>query len=202
MNRTHRTELLSFIILAIVTVPAALASCLQSQSQEQTPDSCASAHVKQIEQDAASGSASAQRELADLYAQGRCVAQDYAKAASWYRRSAEQGDPEAQFQLGEFFLEGKDVPQDPAQAAEWFRRAAEQKHHGAQYALGGLYSQGRGVPKDLVKSYEWVRISSPKLDRHTRDVLATLAKKMTPAQVDDAEKQAETWIVAHGETAQ
>jgi len=104
--------------------------------------------------------------------------------------------------LGEFFLEGKDVPQDPAQAAEWFRRAAEQKHHGAQYALGGLYSQGRGVPKDLVKSYEWVRISSPKLDRHTRDVLATLAKKMTPAQVDDAEKQAEAWIVAHGETAQ
>jgi TPR repeat protein len=207
MDRTHPLGTIrartSAIILASITIIAVIASYAQTnRPQESAPDSCPPSHLKDIEEEAKNGSAGAQRELADMYAQGRCVPKDYGKAATWYRRSADQGDTEAQFQLGKFFLEGIGVPQDPTQAADWFRSAAEHMHHGAQYALGGLYSQGRGVPKDLVKSYEWVRISSPKLDTHTRDVLATLAKKMTPAQVEDAEKHAEEWLTAHGETAQ
>lgn len=195
-------ERTSVLFIALMTFNAVVALHAQNSSpQESGPDSCTSSRLKHIEENATNGSAPAQRELADMYAQGRCLPKDNAKAAFWYRRSADQGDAEAQFQLGKFFLEGIEVPQDPAQAADWFRRAAEQLHHPAQYALGGLYLQGRGVPKDLAKSYQWVRVSSPKLDRHTSDVLATLAKKMTPSQVDDAEKQAEAWMTAHGETA-
>lgn len=207
MSRNHSAGKIrvgtSGIILSLLTITAVGALYPPtSQSQESIPDSCASSHLKDIEDEAKSGTAAAQKELADIYAQGRCVPKDYTKSAYWYGRSADQEDPEAQFQLGKYFLEGIGVSRDPGRAADWFRRAAEHKHHGAQYALGGLYSQGRGVPKDLIKSYEWVRISSPKLDTHTRDVLATLAKKMTPAQVEDAEKHAVEWITAHGETAE
>jgi TPR repeat protein len=53
---------------------------------------------------------------------------DYAAAASWYRKAAEQGDARAQFNLGIMYAEGEGVPQDYAVAASWFRKAAEQNN--------------------------------------------------------------------------
>ena len=35
-----------------------------------------------------------------MYSQGKGVAQDYATAASWYRKAAEQGYASAQYNLG------------------------------------------------------------------------------------------------------
>jgi len=166
---------------------------------DKPPESCTKVNVKRIEQEADKGSAAAQKRLGDLYAQGHCVAQDDAKAASWYRRSAAQGNADAQYELGLFLLEGKEVAQDATEAAAWFRRAAEQNLHPAQYALGSLYLQGRGVPKSQVEGYKWIRISAPQLDTHIHDVLTSLAKSMKQDDVDRAEADAQIWIKAHEE---
>jgi TPR repeat protein len=54
--------------------------------------------------------------LGDLYAQGRGVVQDYAKAFEWYGRAAEGDNRVAIHQLARFYMEGLGVPKDPIMA--------------------------------------------------------------------------------------
>ena len=191
--RGVRRGILFFAFLSLEFTPSAES---YTPGQEVVPP-CNAAQFKRVQRDAARGLANAQTALADRYGDGRCVPQDYAQAALWYRRGAEQGNADAQFALAMFLLEGKEVAQDAAGAAAWFGRAAEQNHDRAQYALGSLYVQGRGLPRDLVHGYMWIRISSPSADRHTQDVLAEIAKSMSRSDTDRAEAAAVSWIAAH-----
>jgi TPR repeat protein len=54
-----------------------------------------------------------------MYAHGEGVAQDYAAAASWYRKAAEQGISESQYNLGLMYAKGRGVAQDYLQAHKW-----------------------------------------------------------------------------------
>jgi hypothetical protein len=158
---------------------------------------CDTEQFKRVQRDAARGLANAQTALAGNYAEGRCVTQDYAQAALWYRRAAEQGNADAQYELAMYLMEGKEVTLDEASAAKWLARAAAQNHPEAQYALGVLYVQGRGLPKDIVQGYVWIRVSSPTPDQHVQDVLAEVAKSMSRSDIDRAEAVAASWISAH-----
>ena len=55
---------------------------------------------------------------------GEGVPQDYAAAASWYRKAAEQGYARAQNNLGVMYDNGEGVPQDYVTAHMWFNLAA------------------------------------------------------------------------------
>jgi TPR repeat protein len=57
-----------------------------------------------------------------MYKQGEGVAQDDAKAVSWYRRAALQGDAGGQYDLGFAYWGG--APPDYVQAYMWFSLAA------------------------------------------------------------------------------
>ena len=103
------------------------------------------------------GNTLGQNNLGILYYQGQGVPQDYAQAASWYRKSAEQGNALAQNNQGSLYYHGQGVPQDYAQAASWFRKAAEQGDALAQYNLGLLYDHGQGVPQDYAQAASWFR---------------------------------------------
>ena len=50
--------------------------------------------------------------------------QDYAQAASWYRKAAEQGQVVAQLNLGLMYSRGEGVPQDYVRAHMWVNLAA------------------------------------------------------------------------------
>ena len=54
--------------------------------------------------------AAAQTELGERYEDGRGVVQDYAVAASWFRRAAEQGHAPGQAALGFMYARGRGVP--------------------------------------------------------------------------------------------
>lgn len=95
--------------------------------------------------------------LGGMYAKGRGVPQDKAKAACWYRKAALRGHDEAAFELGSMYAAGDGVPQDKALAAEWFRKAAEQGHGEARFRLGGMYAKGDGVPLDKAEAACWYR---------------------------------------------
>jgi len=72
---------------------------------------------------------------------GQGVRQDYAQAATWYRKAAEQGNAEAQFMLG-LCTTWAMVCADYAQAATWYRRPPKQGNAEAQFMLGALYDMG------------------------------------------------------------
>ncbi len=144
------------------------------------------------------GVASAQALLGVMYAEGRGVPQDYAEAVKWYRKAAEQGHAEAQSNLGLMYGKGLGVPQDYAKAVKWSRKAAEQGVAEAQYNLGFMYANGQGVPQDYVQAHKWFNLAaskSPPGENRNRAIKGrgTVAKRMTPAQISEAQKLAREW---------
>ena len=81
-----------------------------------------------------------------MYAQGRGVPQNLAKALKWYRRAADQGHPEAQHNLALMYATGTGLAQDLAQARTWLRKAADQGLILAQVRLAATYQHGYGTP--------------------------------------------------------
>ena len=158
-----------------------------------------SAEVAAIRVKANAGDAQAQSTLGMSYL-GRGVPQDYAQAASWFRKAAEQGLADAQSILGSMSERGWGVPQDYAEAASWFRKAAEQGLADAQNILGSMSERGWGVPQDFVEAHKWLNLAASRASAayqrtyaETRDAVAKL---MTPAQIAEAQRRASEWLAA------
>jgi hypothetical protein len=79
--------------------------------------------VDLIEQ-AKAGDPKAQYKLGYDYYLGHGLAQDFAQAAVWWRKSADQGFPDAQNNLGVLYNSGKGVPQSFSEAYFWQNLAA------------------------------------------------------------------------------
>ena len=126
---------------------------------------------------------------------------EYKTALAMFTRAANKGDASAQIMLGLMYANGQGVAQDYNQAASWKRKAAEQGIVWAQTSLGLMYEQGRGVTQDYVEAHKWFNIAAAYstettqaseriLARYLRDAIA---KRMTPAQIAEAEKRANEW---------
>jgi len=153
--------------------------------------------VKWYRKAAEQGSAKAQNNLGVMYDDGQGVPQDYTEAVKWYRKAAEQGYAKAQNNLARMYYEGKGVTQDYTKAVKWLRKAAEQGNANAQYNLGLMYGKGKGVPQDYVQAHKWSNLSASRTQGKdhensvkNRDISE---KRMTPAQVAEAQKLAREW---------
>jgi TPR repeat protein len=104
---------------------------------------------------AEAGDAEAQYNIGRMYAYGRGVPQDYAKALDWYRKSAVQGHLSAINNIGRLYQNGLGVGQDDATAVRWYRLAAEGGDGVAQYNLGSMYARGRGIPQSDRDAHFW-----------------------------------------------
>jgi Sel1 repeat-containing protein len=104
---------------------------------------------------AAAGDALAQYRLGALYAMGKGIERDYARAEPLLRASAEAGLAEAQFDLGVLLENGLGVSADPEGAAGWYRKAAAQGNAEAALNLGYAAAKGIGVRKDLAEAARW-----------------------------------------------
>ena len=111
----------------------------------------------------------------------------------WYRKAAEQGDALAQYNLGGMYDEGQGVPQNDVEAAKWYRRAAEQGIANAQYNLALMYHDGLGVPLDYVQAFKWFDIAARGGDENAASGREFVARKMTSAQVAEAQRLAREW---------
>ena len=69
----------------------------------------------------------------------------------------------------------------------------------AQSRLGSLLAAGNGVTKDPVEAYFWMTLaikrSSGNLKKNVTAERARVAKSLTPAQVQSADKRAAGWRV-------
>jgi hypothetical protein len=86
--------------------------------------------------------------------------------------------------------DGRGASENYAEAAKWFRRGAEPNNISSLYSLGFYYFYGMGVPKDEVRAYMWLSLAAPTGYQRAIDVLARVAKRMTPTQIAKAEKLA------------
>ena len=79
-------------------------------------------------------------------------------------------------------------------AGQWFRKAAEQGMARAQNNLGFMRRAGKGVPKDNIEAHKWFNLAATKGHKGARKNRDIVAKKMTPAQIAQAQKLAnELW---------
>ena len=76
--------------------------------------------------------------LGGLYADGRGVAQDYAKAREWSEKAADKGNAIAMSNLGFVYENGRGVAQDYAKAREWYEKAAANGNADAEARLESL----------------------------------------------------------------
>lgn len=156
--------------------------------------------VKDIQPMAEQGDANAQFFLGTMYRNGHNVAQDYAQAIAWYKKSAEQGDLRAQYNLAMMYSKGEGVPENNTEAARWFETAAQRGHVPSQYNLGVLYGNGKGVPLDIIEAHKWFSIAAMSGDAEAirdRDLTGEI---LTPAQLEESQKLTQTWREAHPQT--
>jgi TPR repeat protein len=139
------------------------------------------------------GNAGAQTNLGLMYAKGVGVPQDSAEAIKWYRKAAEQGYAVAQGLLGATYLEGKGAPQDYAEAVKWYRKAAEQRYAFAQKKLAFMYLKGQGVPQNYVTAHMWFNLAASQGDKDGAKNRDEIERRMTPAQIAEAQKLARQW---------
>ena len=82
---------------------------------------------------------------------------------------------------------------DYATAVRLIRPLAEQGNANAQYNLGTFYDNGLGVPQDKVRAYMWFSLSAAQGREGAAAFRDLIARRMTPAQIAEAQKLAREW---------
>ena len=82
---------------------------------------------------------------------------------------------------------------DYATAVRLVRHLAEQGDANAQYNLGVFYDNGLGVPQDKVRAYMWLNLSAAQGRDGAAAFRDLMARRMTPAQIAEAQKLAREW---------
>jgi TPR repeat protein len=112
-------------------------------------------HFQAVQSAAAKGNVRAEYALAECYAHGNGVPQDYVKATEYFSQSAGQGYAAAQTALGSCYALGLGVKQDFSEALQWYGRAAAQGDALAEYCLGYAYAYGKGTPTNFDMAVQW-----------------------------------------------
>lgn len=158
-------------------------------------------YIKAAEQ----GDYTARLKLLRLYASGRGVPRDEAKAREWAGKVLESdGGPRsrAMYYLGQMYAGGDGVPPHPEKAVYWMREAAREDSSRAMTALAGYYAKGLGtMPSDPVQAVAWLRRAKPLgIDRDALRELETLEAGLTETQRLRAEEAAQRIEADFGET--
>jgi len=85
------------------------------------------------------------------------------------------------------------VPQNYREALKWYRKAADQGNAIAQYNIGSMYATGHGVPQDDVTAHLWFSLSAAQGDEDAAKNRDLIARRMTLAQIGEAQKLAREW---------
>ena len=99
------------------------------------------------------------------------------------------------------YWSGEGVPRDHKEAARLYLLAANQGYARAQNDIGFMLGFGEGIPpRDDIEAYKWLTLAIKGYTARTRTGwtrpskdLATLAKRMSPAQITEAERRAKAF---------
>ena len=127
---------------------------------------------------------------------------DYETALSLWLPLAQRGNADAQFGIGMLYYRGQGVPQNYAEAMRWMLQAADERHYFAQFTLGSMFEHGVGVRQDLAQAHMWFDLAATRAVRAQLRTIAarerdSVAARMTPAQIGEAQRLAREWDAAH-----
>jgi TPR repeat protein len=126
---------------------------------------------------------------------------DMTTAARLWKIWADKGNAEARTLLAAMYWSGEGVPRDHREAARLYLSAANQGYARAQNDIGFMLGFGEGVPRhDDIEAYKWLTLAierytlrnEDRLEQAKKD-LATLAARMAPAEIAEAERRAKAW---------
>ena len=80
---------------------------------------------------------------------------------------------------------------------KWYRLAADQGLDLAQSNLGNMYDNGYGVPQDYIQAHMWFNLAAAQGNEDAIGNRDIIAGKMTPSQIEEAQRLAREWIAAH-----
>ena len=119
---------------------------------------------------------------------------DYESALQEWKPLAKEGNSSAQYKLGVMYKSGKGVPLDYIAAVRWYHLAAVQGNAFAQSNLGFMYRFGKGVPQNFAQAYMWYELANISGHKDAEKWLHNLSRKMTPANIEKAQKMASECI--------
>lgn len=128
--------------------------------------------------------------IGEMYVDGYGVNEDVDKGIYWLNKAAEQGSVEAELALGMEYETGHTMVRDIQKAAEWYLLAAQHGNSAAQRNIGKLYANGEGVPRDYVKAYVWLSRATAQGAPSAAQARDSLESRMTPSQVETAQRNA------------
>ena len=100
--------------------------------------------------------------------------QEYEKAYTWYKISAENGYAPSQNNLGVLYSKGRGVEKNEKEAFKWYLKAAKQGDDVAQCNVGRIYFYGIGTDKDTDEARKWLRKATAQGNKEA-EVLLKLA---------------------------
>lgn len=131
----------------------------------------------------------AQNVLANMYADGKGVTQDYNQAVRWFSR-AEVISGVPSLGLGELYLYGHGVPQDYSAAMKRLQFHADKGLGPAQVLLGFMYAHGLGVQPNNIIAHMWFNLAAASGDQYPGELRDKVAKNMTPPELREAQRLA------------
>lgn len=202
-NRARRLPGLVVQVLVFLAIGAFLGYQYQKRELKDPNVKLAVAHEALVEGDDAAalklygslanaGNVRAQYQLGDMYEFGYGVPKDPAEAITWFRKAADQGLAVAQARLGEIYFAGNESVQDFKAAREWLQKAANQKNAVAQRRLGQMEESGLGGPENVVRAYALYETAILGGDGYAVRLRNELLKRLSPAQVTEAQALAKT----------
>jgi hypothetical protein len=137
---------------------------------------------------ARAGSIVAMNEMGVRYQKGLGVPADSVAAVGWFSIAAQHGQLAALVNLGHCYATGLGAMQDFDVAGRNYAAAAKQNFGPAQYLLAQMIEDGKGTQPNLVNAYVlYTRAGAQKIEEAQKKA-DELKKKLTPAQIDEAEK--------------
>jgi localization factor PodJL len=133
--------------------PAQPAAALSTGSPDKLPTTIGSALRAAV----AKGDPTAQFEIAQRYAEGRGMPQNFTEAAAWFERAAKQGLVPAHFRLGGLHEKGLGVKKDLDAARRFYLTAGEAGNAKALHNLAVLYAEGVDGKPDYPTAAKWFR---------------------------------------------
>ena len=100
----------------------------------------------------------------------------------------------------EFQTSGTDLRDgDFAADVDRWRPLAEQGSANAQYKLGVMYANGRGTARDYIEAHKWLNIAGARGNERAIEGREAVARRMTPAEIERAQKLAREAFVSAGD---
>jgi septal ring-binding cell division protein DamX len=151
--------------------------------------------------------------LGVMYAEGKGLEPDHAKAFALYTAAAEKDFAPAQYNLANQYATGEGVKQDFSKAEFWWTKAAERGLLPAQVNLGNMYYHGAAGEKNAVLARKWLTLAAEQGSADARETLARLDAEESrtpkapaePAVADATVRVAadalrrEAWVLAQSE---